>query len=97
MSERYSEFKELALAMLEWIDAIPAGTVLPAMPGFDRDWAEVVLTDPSRIPTTLASTAHNKQIAEAIILKPLINIVAQGGWIEFQHNGDDAKARAYKS
>ncbi|HID4482037.1 TPA: hypothetical protein ACXE8X_001932 [Klebsiella pneumoniae] len=25
------------LAALEWIDAVPADTVLPAMPGFDRD------------------------------------------------------------
>ncbi|EOG9328770.1 TPA: hypothetical protein MIC13_22445 [Klebsiella pneumoniae] len=25
------------LAALEWIDAVPSDTVLPAMPGFDRD------------------------------------------------------------
>lgn len=23
---------------LDWIDAIPDGTLLPVMPGFDRDW-----------------------------------------------------------
>ncbi|HAT1642364.1 TPA: hypothetical protein I8Y18_003526 [Raoultella ornithinolytica] len=25
------------IAALEWIDAVPSDTVLPAMPGFDRD------------------------------------------------------------
>lgn len=25
------------VAALEWIDAVPSDTVLPAMPGFDRD------------------------------------------------------------
>lgn len=31
-------------AMREWIDAVPSETKLPAMPGFDRDWADEVLT-----------------------------------------------------
>lgn len=33
------ELLELAQAALEWIDAVPSDTVLPTMPGFDRDWA----------------------------------------------------------
>lgn len=32
------ELLEALEAALEWIDAVPADTVLPAMPGFDRDW-----------------------------------------------------------
>jgi len=37
------ELLELAEAALEWIDSVPQDTELPAMPGFDRDWAENVL------------------------------------------------------
>jgi hypothetical protein len=29
--------------MREWIDAVPSDTVLPTMPGFDRDWADSVI------------------------------------------------------
>jgi len=32
-------------AALEWIDAVPGETPLPAMPGFDRDEVEGVLSD----------------------------------------------------
>jgi hypothetical protein len=42
-NKRYSELKEVALAMIEWIDAVPDDVQLPAMPGFDRDWAEEIL------------------------------------------------------
>ena len=38
-----SELLKVAEAMLEWIDAVPKDIVLPAMPGFDRDWAEETL------------------------------------------------------
>ena len=41
--KRYTELKEVAFAMREWIDAVPSDTSLPAMPGFDRDWADEVL------------------------------------------------------
>jgi hypothetical protein len=35
---------EEALALtLEWIDAVPDDTPLPAMPGFDRDWVDAVV------------------------------------------------------
>jgi len=36
---------EVALAMREWIDAVPSDTVLPAMPGFDRDWADSIISN----------------------------------------------------
>lgn len=38
---------EVARAALDYIDALPKDVVasLPAMPGFDRDWAENVLSD----------------------------------------------------
>ena len=35
--------KEVAIAMREWIDAVPADIVLPTMPGFDRDWADEII------------------------------------------------------
>ena len=38
-----SDILKVAEAMLEWIDAMPKDMALPAMPGFDRDWAECVL------------------------------------------------------
>ena len=34
---------EVLDAQQEWIDAVPEDTALPAMPGFDRDWANGVL------------------------------------------------------
>ena len=34
---------EVATALLEWIDAVPEDTVLPSMPGVDRDWVDSVL------------------------------------------------------
>lgn len=34
------EALELALG---WIDAVPKDTVLPAMPGFDRDWVNGIV------------------------------------------------------
>lgn len=37
------ELREALRAALDWIDAVPSGTELPAMPGFDRDWAESLL------------------------------------------------------
>ncbi|EAT1308187.1 hypothetical protein EX399_10415 [Salmonella enterica] len=41
------EVKSVARAALDYIDALPKEVVaaLPAMPGFDRDWAENVLAD----------------------------------------------------
>lgn len=41
------ELAKVARAALDYIDALPKDVVatLPAMPGFDRDWAENVLTD----------------------------------------------------
>jgi hypothetical protein len=39
----HDDLVALAEACLEWIDAVPKNTVLPAMPGFDRDWGNQVL------------------------------------------------------
>lgn len=43
-SEKRDDLLELALAMMEYIDAIPKDLVLPAMPGFDRDWADEIIS-----------------------------------------------------
>lgn len=42
-SKQNKELVEVLQAALEWIDAVPKDTQLPAMPGFDRDWADEVL------------------------------------------------------
>lgn len=39
------ELKSAVDALLEYIDAIPEGTVLPTMPGVDRDWVESLLNN----------------------------------------------------
>ena len=41
-SDNY-KLKEVAKAMRDWIDAVPSDTVLPTMPGFDRDWADNII------------------------------------------------------
>ena len=33
---------EVCSAAFDWIDNVPSDTELPAMPGFDRDWADEV-------------------------------------------------------
>ena len=38
-----SELREVACAMREWIDAVPPDIVLPAMPRFDRNWADEII------------------------------------------------------
>ena len=40
------DIKELLWALeatLKWIDAVPLNTVLPVMPGFDRDEVEIII------------------------------------------------------
>ena len=42
-AKRLRELLELAKAQQEWIDAVPEETILPAMPGYDRDLADRIL------------------------------------------------------
>lgn len=44
---KITELKEALSAALDWIDAVPDDTVLPAMPGFDRDWVDYLLKEDS--------------------------------------------------
>lgn len=37
------ELLEVAEALLEWIDSVPEDTVLPTMPGCDREWVDSVI------------------------------------------------------
>jgi hypothetical protein len=43
MEKQNEELLKVAVALREWIDAVPKETVLPAMPGVDRDWVDAVL------------------------------------------------------
>ncbi len=44
---RIAELRMALRSALEWIDAVPpeVASSLPAMPGFDRDWAESLIND----------------------------------------------------
>ena len=42
---RELELLDALEAALEWIDAVPQETVLPVMPGFDRDWVNGLVED----------------------------------------------------
>lgn len=38
-----AELRDALIAALEWIDAVPSDTELPAMPGFDRDYVDSLI------------------------------------------------------
>lgn len=42
---RADRLKECLQLALGWIDAVPQETVLPVMPGFDRDYVDGVIHD----------------------------------------------------
>ena len=52
-----SELLEVVLAMRDWIDAVPQDTQLPAMPGFDRDWANAVIEQAQQEPAQAVPAA----------------------------------------
>ena len=58
--EKLNSLREVVEAMHEWIDAVPNDAVLPAMPGFDRDWADDIINQ-SR--SKLESLQEQPQIA----------------------------------
>ncbi len=43
-AELIAELRDALASAFEWIDAVPAALPLPPMPGFDREWAESLLT-----------------------------------------------------
>ena len=43
--KRAKDLEEVVRAMRDWIDAVPSHTVLPAMPEFDRDWADSIIEE----------------------------------------------------
>ena len=45
MTEREKELLYFLQAALDWIDAVPEDTQLPAMPGFDRDVVDNLIDD----------------------------------------------------
>lgn len=46
----------LLTAQRAWIHAVPPDTQLPAMPGFDGDWADAVMAAVARATTTTTAT-----------------------------------------
>lgn len=41
--ELISDLLSALRATLKWIDAVPSSVLLPALPGFDRDWVDEVV------------------------------------------------------
>ena len=41
--QQNADLIRITLMMRDWIDAVPQDTELPAMPGFDRDWANSII------------------------------------------------------
>lgn len=64
-----SELLEVAKAMRAWIDAVPSDVPLPAMPGFDRDWADSVIEEAGL--EVIATIERNGELLEA---SKLLNI-----------------------
>lgn len=48
MTEREKELLYWLQAALEWIDAVPEDTQLPAMPGFDREVVDTLIDNIKR-------------------------------------------------
>ncbi|ELI9034677.1 hypothetical protein ACWQEN_003056 [Morganella morganii] len=64
---------EVVIAMRDYIDALPSDVVasLPAMPGFDRDWADEVIdaaqrAEISQTVTALGAVAFREQIVKYV-------------------------------
>ncbi len=45
LERELGETRDVALALRDWIDAVPQDVVLPAMPGVDRDWVDSILAN----------------------------------------------------
>lgn len=43
LNEENKKLRECLSWALEWIDAVPDDTILPTMPGFDRDYVNNIL------------------------------------------------------
>lgn len=63
--KQIAELRSALMAALDWIDTVPSDTVLPTMPGFDRDQVNQLIEDtkPLRVLTAEAQAAGmNDQI-----------------------------------
>ncbi len=61
-----SEIVKVAEAALRYIDAIPKdiGNALPAMPGFDRDWADEVIAKSSPLNWVICVCCGNPAVGK---------------------------------
>lgn len=96
---RELELLDALEAALEWIDAVPQETVLPVMPGFDRDWVNGLVHDVkaerAACPTTMVDpteepfiTDYKAAFAKANAHLPLPRITARGrGWYDLSSVG----------
>ena len=66
---------EAAKAAIEWIDAVPSDTALPAMPGFDRDWFDCVVNSANE---TTKATAEVLRCAEEETKMHKVGVDASG-------------------
>lgn len=63
-----NELRDALIAALEWIDAVPDDTILPAMPGFDRDIVAALIeaTKPQAIANQVQGALSEQQIIDAL-------------------------------
>jgi hypothetical protein len=68
---------------LEWIDAVPKDTVLPAMPGFDRDWVNRLLeaaapvSQPAAINNKNKSTMTHEQYLDNVAIEAMKVLISK--------------------
>lgn len=65
---RIEQLHSIALALRDWIDAVPKDVALPAMPGVDRDWVDMALNDAND-----ALTVSGLSASEIIKILPKLN------------------------
>ena len=81
-------------AMREWIDAVPDDTVLPAMPGCDRDWIDTV---EATLKQALAAPTVQEPSFKVGNLVTLTggDYPGLGQWFVQLWDGDEVAARVY--
>ena len=98
-TKRELDLVDALRATLEWIDAVPQDTVLPAMPGFDRDWVDgLVQTVEAEVPGDTTSAFIQEyidayQAANGSDVTPKIT-KRTGGWYDITPSSGGAYRKA---
>jgi hypothetical protein len=58
LERELSETRNVAIALRDWVDAVPQDVVLPAMPGVDRDWVDSILANRNLVQPAKFKNGH---------------------------------------